>query len=130
MTSSYLKRRIMKTIIFAAISIFTISAMADTLITYDDGSTYTVKPNEEVYVSSGKMYNAIGGYNAGYFKFNIQKPNTKRDYIHPEEPVGELCWEWGGINPPRGYSTAACQKEEVIPPRSCDQNGLSFGGGC
>lgn len=120
----------MKNLFFTAMTIFTISAMADTLITYDDGSTYTVKPNEEVYVSSGRIYNAVGGYNAGYFKFNIQKPNVKRDYVQPEEPVGELCWSWGGISPPVGYSTAACNKSEEITPPTCEDTGLTFGGGC
>jgi hypothetical protein len=117
----------MKKTLIAMGLLFASAASADTLITYDDGSTYTVKPNEEVYVSSGRMYNAIGGYNAGYFKFNIQKPNAKRDYVQPEEPEGELCWAWGGIAPPPGYSTAACE-EEV--PSTCVPGGLTLGGAC
>ena len=44
----------MKHVLFSFL-FFSCFALADTVIMYDDGSTYTLKPSEEVYVSSGDI---------------------------------------------------------------------------
>jgi hypothetical protein len=98
--------------------------MADTVIMYDDGSTYTLKPSEEVYVAAGDLYKRVSKVKA--------TPNRKRDYVPPEPSEDDACWPWAGIAPPPGYSIEACvvQEEEEESTESCDENGLGFGHGC
>lgn len=110
-------------------------AIAQTVINYPDGSMYTVKDSEKVYVTDRSVFKAVGGYNAGYFKFTELDPNEKRDYQQPEPPVltgEEVCWPWGGVAAPAGYSVQACfvQEEEEEESEQCEPDGLSFGGGC
>ena len=97
-------------------------AVADTVIMYDDGSTYTLKPSEEVYVASGTLYKRVTSVRAA--------PNRKRDYVPPEPSEDDVCWPWAGIAPPPGHSIEACVVEEEEPTESCDENGLGFGYGC
>lgn len=108
-------------------------AIAQTVINYPDGSMYTVKDNEQVYVTGKPVFTATGGYNMGYFKFLELDPNQKRDY-QPEPVTGpELCWPWGGVGAPPGYSVQACfveEQEEEAQEAECSPDGLSFGGGC
>lgn len=95
-------------------------AFADTVIIYDDGTTYTLKSNEKVYVSSGQLYNRIDALPA--------LPNGKRDYIpeiirqFQEPDDGEQCWPWAGVAAPDGLD--ACVQEQTC------EGGLGFGYGC
>lgn len=54
-----------------------------TLITYDDGSTYTVGEREEVYVSELKVFDKRE-FADGSAHFKLRKPNWKRDYVKRE----------------------------------------------
>ena len=108
-------------------------AIAQTVINYPDGSMYTVKDSEKVYVTDRSVFKAVGGYNAGYFKFTELDPSEKRDYQQPEPPVltgEEVCWPWGGVAAPAGYSVQACFVQEEEESEQCEPDGLSFGGGC
>jgi hypothetical protein len=96
--------------------------MADTVIMYDDGSTYTLKPSEEVYVAAGTLYKRVTSV--------VATPNKKRDYVAPKPSEDDVCWPWAGIAPPPGYSIEACIVEEEEPTESCDETGLGFGYGC
>ena len=73
---------------------------AQTVIMYDDGSTYTVAEDEDVYVSSAPLYRSVSIVGA--------QPKKRRDYVAPPVTGDEVCWEWAGVAAPTGYSTEAC----------------------
>jgi len=54
----------------------------ETVINYDDGSTYTLKENQEIYISRLKvpLFTRSFKSNKDTF-FHAQKPWTKRDYV-------------------------------------------------
>ena len=108
------------------------ATFAQTIISYEDGSTYTVKDNEEVFVSENRLWSVVGGYGRGYFRLNETNPNAKRDYVEDPFDGVEQCWDWAGVAPPLGYSYEACDVEENDPSESeeCSPDGLTFGGGC
>jgi len=94
--------------------------LADTVIMYDDGSTYTLKSNEDVYVSDDPLYRSV--------TIRAAQPNKKRDYVAPEPSDSDVCWPWAGIAPPPGHSLEACNEPEE-EAESCP-DGLGFGPGC
>lgn len=61
-----------------------IGVKAETLINYDDGSTYTVGENEEVYVApkNTRLF-TVQTYAKGNVYFRVQAPWAKRDYVAP-----------------------------------------------
>ena len=70
-------------------------AHADTFITYDDGSTYTLEENERVFVTKGRLFGLT--QNEGVYSFGEQPANEKRDYDDESEsfedyPVGSAKW--------------------------------------
>jgi len=70
---------------FAAVFLFSlvsIGAKAETVINYDDGSTYTLSDNQEIYIStpSSSLFKRQLMGNKDTF-FRVQKPWTKRDYV-------------------------------------------------
>jgi len=56
-------------------------AMSETLISYDDGSTYTVGENEEVYVApkNTRLF-TLQSYAKGDVFFRVRAPHADRDY--------------------------------------------------
>ena len=67
-----------------------------TVINYDDGSTYTLSENQEIYIStpSSSLFKRQLMSNKDTF-FRVQKPCTKRDYVEqPQDPfvVGSHQW--------------------------------------
>ena len=75
---------------------FTAGISAQTVINYDDGSTYTLTDGQEIYIS---------GENTTLFKrqilgnkdtiFRAQKPWGKRDYVpQPQDPLEPGSHEW------------------------------------
>ena len=105
------------------------TTMAQTVINYSDGSTYTVKDNEKVYVTNKQIYTVRGGSQHAYFRFLALSPNEKRDHQRIEFTGEEQCWAWAGVAPPPGFSYEACFVEEQ-DEAECTPDGLSFGGGC
>ena len=84
---------------FAAVlfaSLVAIGARAETVINYDDGSTYTLEENQEIYISTpnSSLFKRQLMKNKDTF-FRVQKPWTKRDYVEqPQDPfvVGSHQW--------------------------------------
>ena len=66
-------------------------AMSETLISYDDGSTYTVGENEEVYVApkDTKLYTSQT-YAKGNVIFRVRAPHAGRDYVAPATTTGSF----------------------------------------
>jgi len=72
-------------VIAILLSVFAYQVKAETLISYDDGSTYTVGENERVYVASKhtRLF-TVQTYSGGNVYFYVQAPWSKRDYVEPE----------------------------------------------
>jgi hypothetical protein len=68
------------------VSLVSFAAFADTptVINYPDGSTYTLKNGEEVFVHSSVMYIKQEYKNTGNILFSKRVPWPKRDYVEPE----------------------------------------------
>lgn len=118
----------MRTLMFLLLVPFL--AQAETVINYDDGSTYTLELNQDIYISNKGVYTVKGDVQ-NWLSIKRLTPWSKRDYV-PEALTGdELCWVWAGVAPPPGYSHEACfDQEEPVEEVECDPSGLSFGGGC
>lgn len=114
----------MKLVTFLILATFATTAYAQTTILYDDGSTYTVKPNEKVYVHQDSMYRMFGDRKTNSVIFKKQGENKKRDYViqPPASQVPQYCDEIGLT------FGGGCIQKPKEEPESCD--GLSFGGGC
>jgi len=65
--------------------LFSLGASAQTVINYEDGSTYTLSDGEEIYVSTenSALFKRQIMRNKDTF-FRVQKPWAKRDYV-PQE---------------------------------------------
>ena len=93
--------------------------VADTVITYDDGSTLTT--TDSVYVTNEKVYTKAD-YARGDVVFELQSPTTERDYVEPPAPivsqyVGDH--QWCLAYTPTGWLTF----DEQSFNRFCDSNG-------
>lgn len=79
----------MKKLGIAAALSMSLTASAQTVIYYEDGTTYTVPPNEKVYVeTASKMYRKQSYANGNEY-FMHTKPSEKVDY-EPEPYDGEV----------------------------------------
>lgn len=67
---------------------FSLSASAQTVINYEDGSTYTLSEGQDIYIGgeSATLYTQRT-YNNGNLYFVAQKPWASRDYV--PEPADE-----------------------------------------
>ena len=67
---------------------FSLGASAQTVINYEDGSTYTLGEGQDIYISgeSATLYTQRT-YNNGNLYFVAQKPWASRDYV--PEPADE-----------------------------------------
>jgi len=74
----------MKNILAFVSVVTTMFVSADTVILYDDGSQYTVKDNEKVYVSHYSKLYYTKAYSRGDILFHLTLPNTKKDHVHVE----------------------------------------------
>jgi hypothetical protein len=107
--------------LLALLSIFSIAASAETVINYDDGSTYTLSDNQEIYISTPnstlftrKLYKNKNTY------FVAQEPWSKRDYVPQATdgfPVGSHEWCKAYIPWSEGF-TFSMQSWQ----RHCDSN--------
>ena len=92
---------------------------ADTVINYDDGSTYTVPAGDKVYVTGEKLFKKKQWPNGGV-NFSVVHSNSKRDFV-PTEPVGapegshEWCKEYVPWSEGLSFGMITWQ-------RSCDTN--------
>ena len=76
--------------------LFSFSASAATVITYDDGSTYTLRGREEVYISTpNKEMFKRREYRNGDQHFIAQIPWPQRDYVsQPTDGLDVGSHEW------------------------------------
>ncbi len=73
-----------------------VGGAAETVVNYDDGSTYTLSENQEIYISTPKsaLFKRQLMSNKDTF-FRVQKPWTKRDYVEqPQDPFAVGSHEW------------------------------------
>ena len=71
--------------IFSIAALISVSAFGQTVINFEDGSTYTLSDGEEIYVSTenSALFKRQIMRNKDTF-FRVQKPWAKRDYV-PQE---------------------------------------------
>jgi len=86
----------MKGVFVALISLFSLGAVAQTYIDYPDGSTYTLKEGESIYVTPADLY-IKNAYQDGSVHFKRMYPSTARDssfipYAGEQFPVGSHGW--------------------------------------
>jgi hypothetical protein len=85
----------MRNVIAGLIGLVALGATAETVILYDDGSQYTVKDSEHVYVSNYRKLYQMKQYSKGDIKLNKVLPSDKRDYVSVVEPAGAVgSHEW------------------------------------
>jgi len=90
----------------AFLFLFSSLSFSQTVINYDDGSTYTLENNEIIFVTTHKVYSKKT-YNKGGVYFRPVDVNKKRDYVPTEadgmEPGSE---EWCKVYVPytKGYT--------------------------
>lgn len=82
-----------KILLFAGLTVSMLASGA-TVILYDDGSQYTVKDNEHIYVSNYQKLYHQKRYSRGDVLFHLTLPNTKRDveYVENPNPIGSHEW--------------------------------------
>ena len=76
--------------------LFSLGASAQTVINYEDGSTYTLSDGEEIYVSTenSALFKRQVMRNKDTF-FRVQKPWAKRDYVpQPTDGLQPGSHEW------------------------------------
>ncbi len=63
-----------------ALTLVSFGVSAETVITYDDGSTYTVGEREKIYISTAKVYDKKTYKNGNVF-FTNRVEHRRRDYV-------------------------------------------------
>ncbi len=101
--------------------LFSASAFGETVINYDDGSTYTLKDNQEVYISNSNstLFKRKIMNNKDTF-FTAQQPWESRDYV--PEPIDDMAkgsHNWCKIYVPWSEGLTF---DMVIWQRACDTN--------
>ncbi len=96
-------------------------AMAETYITYDDGSVYTLGDYEAIFVSEDDLY-AKRETARGNVNFEIQDPFSGRDYVEPEptpsDPFERGSFAWCEAFVDTGYVTF----DRILWKKACDTN--------
>lgn len=94
------------------------TAFAQTVIIYDDGSTYTVKPDQEIYISDKGVYSAMGGLK-NWLRIIRMEPWSNRDWV--ETPSYDVCES--GLT----FGHQNCPTEEETDEQT-DGGDFTFGG--
>ena len=110
----------MKSILFPALLV-SAGALSQTVITFEDGSTYTVKDSQDVYVSnkaSSLFKRRIQGKDTFFY---VQEPWASRDYVaEPTDGLTVGSHEWCKAFVPW---TNGLSFDQVAFNQSCDTNG-------
>ena len=107
--------------LIALTALVALGATAQTVILYDDGTQYTVKDSEHVYVSNYRNLYQLKQYSKGDIKLNKVLPSDKRDYVAAVEPVGAVgSHEWCESYEPWSEGLTFTQVHWNI---ACDING-------
>jgi hypothetical protein len=98
------------------------SVAAETVINYDDGSTYTLAEKEKIYISKSKLFTQKN-YNNGNVYFTLQKEHAKRDYV--PDPDGTDDMEVGSHEWCKAYVPwhEGLTFNMIWWQRGCDSNG-------
>lgn len=75
--------------LLALFALFSLPALSQTIIDYEDGSTYTLEKSEEAYVTHEIVF-VKREYKSGSVYFKAIAPNIKRDYVETA---------WDGLKP-------------------------------
>jgi len=77
--------------LLAFLFLFSSAAFGQTVINYDDGSTYTLEEGQEIYISTeaGTMFKRKLMGNEDTF-FYAQDPWSKRDYVADEDGTDDM----------------------------------------
>ena len=72
--------------LFALIALTPLTVLSATVINYDDGSTYTLEDNQEIYISTPHsiLFKRKDYKNKNVY-FTAQEPWSKRDYVPDED---------------------------------------------
>jgi hypothetical protein len=112
----------MKNVIAGLIGLVALGATAQTVILYDDGSQYTLKNNEKIYVTTYSKLYQLQQYGQGDFKLNKILPSAGRDHVYVEPSgqgaLGSRQWCETYIPWSEGLSF-----DMIAWQRSCDING-------
>ena len=106
------------------VALFTTSAIAETVINYDDGSTLTLTEDEQIMVTKGKLYRKQTYSIGKTIQFKEFPETTRRDYVEvdngtdPEDTVGSHEWCEAYIPWSEGLTF-----NMVAWQRACDTNG-------
>ena len=80
--------------LLAALFLFSSAVFSQTVIEYDDGSTYTLEDTENVFVSTRSLFTKKT-YSNGAVNFTPIEANTKRDYVaSPTDGIEVGSTEW------------------------------------
>ena len=107
----------MKYLLLVVLGFLSFNVYADTVINYDDGSTYTLGEREKIYVSTGKVFDKKN-YKNGNVYFTNRVEHGRRDYV--AQPTDGLTGhEWCMAYEPwsEGLTFAMIQWQ-----RACDTN--------
>ena len=106
------------------LALFSMSAMADTVVNYDDGSTYTLSESQNIFIGPNGDFYTKRQYNDGGVHFKVAKPSSRRDYVEVDNGtdddmvVGSNEWCESYVPWSEGY-TFTMQWWQ----RTCDTNG-------
>tara|TARA_B100001248_G_scaffold245175_1_gene214803 strand:+ start:945 stop:1352 length:408 start_codon:yes stop_codon:yes gene_type:complete len=98
---------------------FSAGISADTVISYDDGSTYTLTEGQEIYISheASTLFKRRIMNNKDTF-FTAQDPWTSRDYVpEPQDPFEPGSHEWCKSYVPWGEGLTF---DMILWQRACD----------
>jgi len=105
------------------LALFSISASAQTVINYDDGSTLTLVEGEMIHVTKGKLYQQRTYSNGRTIQFKEFPETSRRDYVEvdngtdPADTVGSHAWCDSYIPWSEGLTFTM-----IAWQRSCDSN--------
>ena len=63
------------------LALFSMRAMADTVVNYDDGSTYTLSEGQNIFIGPKGNFFTKKQYSNGGVHFQVAKPSSSRDYV-------------------------------------------------
>ncbi len=108
--------------VLAFLLLFSPFALGQTVINFDDGSTYTLEANQEIYISTpnGAMFKRRLMKDKSTY-FIVQKPWSKRDYVpQPQDDFTVGSHEWCKAYIPWSEGLTF---DMITWQRHCDTNG-------
>lgn len=108
--------------LLALSALFSSFASAQTVINYEDGSTYTLAGDEQIYIAAGSSaLHKKKDYSNGNVYFTTQKPWSKRDYV--PEPADDFAVGSHGWCKEYAPWSEGLTFDMISWQRYCDTNG-------